>query len=121
MMTRPLAPGASVPTCSISGQSPFPISGADSGRWGTLSRLMNVTVTGWSRWLSTGFTPAAVIVTVGSVRACDGSSSGFVGETPLDPEPQAIKTTAAVTEMLRNAHVALNSIRLSKEVSAEIG
>ena len=83
MVTLPVSPGAMVPTSAISGQSPLPISGADSGRCGAVSRLMNLTVTGWSRWLSTGLTPADVIVTVGSVRGCEGSKSAEFGDVTV--------------------------------------
>jgi len=48
-----------------------------------VSRFTNTTVTGWSRWLATGLTPAAVMVTTGSVRGCEGSSSAESGRVTV--------------------------------------
>src|SRR5688572_3369700 len=102
MVVLPVAPGAMVPTRAISGHSPLPTSGADSSRCGTLSRFTNVTVTGWSRWLATGATPAAVMVTTGGVRGCDGSSSAESGRVTVRTvfDVQAPSSSAATASRL---------------------
>ena len=50
---------------------------------------MNVTVTGWLRWLSTGSTPEAEITTVGSVRGWEGSSKPGLERFSTEAEPHA--------------------------------
>src|SRR3989442_13619594 len=92
MVTVPVPAGSIVPTWAISGQSPLPTSGADSSRCGTVSLLMNLTVTGWLRGLSTGPTPAAVLMTVGAVRGGEGASGeGVEGGLGTAAAPSAAR------------------------------